>query len=110
MPYAGYQDSPAMQRFQLLQRARPVGPQQTREAAIGEHFATGLTSRAVIRFVIRVPNAQHRLAANRTRKLVTPMHRHFGTERSDLFGELLRGFLAKALHPASKRLMRGVVE
>jgi len=75
---------PPLQRLQLLQRPRPILPQQPRQTPIRQHPPARLASRAVIRLVVRVPNALNFLPASRTSQSIPPMHRHILTKRSHL--------------------------
>ena len=51
------------QFLQFIERARPVGAQQSGKPAIGEHPATGLAPRAVVRFVVRIADTENLRAA-----------------------------------------------
>src|SRR3984885_776381 len=62
----GFARSAAFQGFQFIQRARPIGSQQTRKTAFSKHLAACLAARAVVRFIVGVANALHLLPATRT--------------------------------------------
>jgi hypothetical protein len=53
----------APQFLQFIERARPVGAQEPGKAAIGEHPTAGLADRAVVRFVVRIADAENFRAA-----------------------------------------------
>src|ERR1017187_6853022 len=75
------------QILQFIERARPVGAQEPGKAAIGEHPAAGLASRAVVRFVVRIAYAENLRAAPPARFSVAPMNGHAFAKRSDLLRE-----------------------
>src|SRR5437016_12875607 len=79
---------PVFQRFQLLQRPRPILVQQSRQAAVREHSAAGLAYGTVIGFVGRVANALHLRAATWARLPVLAMHGHLRPEGRNLCGTL----------------------
>src|SRR5262249_1022739 len=68
----------------LLERARPIRLQQSRQRAVREQTAVGLAAGAVIGLVVGVDDALHRRAADRTRLAEAAMHGHLRTERGDL--------------------------
>src|SRR5205807_2230541 len=47
-----------------------------REAAVGQHLAASLASRAVVGLVVGVANALNLSSASRTRLTILPMHGH----------------------------------
>src|SRR5436305_1127222 len=100
----------ALQRFQFVERTRPVGAEQARKTAVGEHFAASLALRAIVGFVISVTNAQDLLTAARTWLAVFAVNRHLGAERGDFLGKFLGGFGGEAINPDLQRGARGVVE
>src|SRR6266702_3090059 len=52
-----------LEGFELVEGAGPVGPQQARQAAVGQNLAAGLALGAVVGFVVGVANALDLLAA-----------------------------------------------
>ena len=88
-----------LQRFKFIQSARPVGAQEARETAVGEYFATSLTARAIVGFVVGVADALDLLATARTRLIEFAVHSEVGTERSHALGKGPCGFVAEAIHP-----------
>src|SRR5207248_2360633 len=84
---------------ELVDRSRPARFQKARQRAIGEDGASGLTARAVVRFVFGVDDALHGRAANRTRLSEFAVHRHLRTERGHPRRKVLAGFGAQANRP-----------
>ena len=89
----------ALQGFQFIERARPIGTKQTRKTSIREDFAAGLTAGTVIGFVIGVADPLHLLSAARTRKTEAPMHRHLPPERRNFFREGFSCFSHQSVYP-----------
>src|ERR1700690_2624009 len=96
--------------FQLLKRARPVLMHQPRERAVREQAPAGLTRRAVVGLVARIADALDLRTAAWARLMITAMHRHLRTERSDAFGKAVAGFGAQAIGPFDERRARSIVE
>jgi len=65
---------PPLQRFEFFERPRPVRPEQTREAPVGEHLAASLAARAIIRFLVGVTNPQDFVATSWARFSEAPVH------------------------------------
>src|ERR1700721_3143621 len=53
------------QRFQFIERSRPVGSEKPRQATVSQHFAAGLTTGAVVGLVIGIAKALDLLATAR---------------------------------------------
>ncbi len=81
--------SMAPQILQFIERARPVGAQEPGKAAIGEHPASGLAPRAVVRFVVRITDTENFRAAPGARFSVPSVNGHAFAKRSDLLREPL---------------------
>src|ERR1700761_8732941 len=75
-PAALHGASAPLQCLDLVERARPVRTEQSRQPAIGEQLAAGLALCAVIRLVVGVADALHRLPTARTRLAIAAVHRH----------------------------------
>ena len=69
--------------LQLLDRARPVGTQQTRQTAVGQDPPARLAAWAVVGLVFRVSDALDRGAAGRAGLPEAAMDRHPGPKRGD---------------------------
>ena len=91
--------SAALEGFEFVERARPIGAEQPREAAVGKELAAGLAGRTVVGFVIGVSNTLNGRAATRTRLAKAAVNGHFGTECSHTFGKLFSGLGDEAVHP-----------
>src|SRR6266852_5300663 len=89
----------AAQRFQFLERPRPILAQQAGKSAVGEQLSAGLAFWAVVRLVGGVPDALHLAAAAWTGLAVFPMHCHGFAERSDVFRKAATRFGAKPRQP-----------
>ena len=99
---------PPLQRLQLLQRPRPILPQQPRQTPIRQHPPARLASRAVIRLVVRVPNALNFLPASRTSQSIPPMHRHVPAKRSYLLRKTIPRLAAQPVRPQRERIAGSV--
>src|ERR1700744_4770056 len=96
----------ALERFQFVERARPVGAEESGERAVGEDAAVGLAGGAVVGFVVGVADALDGRAAAWAGKIEAAVHGHLGTEGGDLLGEVFLGFGVEAVDPGFKRLAR----
>src|SRR5215813_3774863 len=68
--------STAAQIFHLLERERPVFAHQARQCAVGEEAPAGLTSRTVVRLVVRVDNPRDRRPTHWARFSIPSVDRH----------------------------------
>src|SRR6201996_3769597 len=100
----------ALERFQFVERARPVGAEESGERAVGEDAAVGLAGGAVVGFVVGVADALDGRAATWTGKIEVAVHGHFGTEGGDFFREAFLCLGVEAVDPELKSLARGGVE
>src|SRR3954466_1968195 len=99
----------ALERFQLIQRARPIRAQKPRQSAIGQQLATCLATRAVIRLVVRIPDALNFLAATRAGLTVSSMSGHPFAKRRYVLRELLARLGVELVDPNLQRVAgRGV--
>ena len=98
------------EEFEFGEGAGPVGAEEAGEAAVGEEFAAGLASRAVIRFVVGVADALDGMAAARAGLLVTAVDGHAFAEGGDVFREVAGGFGAEAIGPSSETVTDGFIE
>ena len=73
--------------------------QQTRKAAVGEDFATGLASGAIVGFVVGISDSLNRAAAARTGLAEAAVNRHLRTERSHALREFRLCFSNKSISP-----------
>ncbi len=73
--------------FEFVEGARPVGAEETGEAAVGEELAAGLAGGAVIGLVVGVSDALDLFAAARARLPVAAVDGHVLAEGGDFFGE-----------------------
>src|SRR5690242_3804471 len=92
--------------LKFIQGARPVRPQQSRQASISQDFAAGLASRAIVGFVIRVANALYLFATPRARFSITAVSRHALTKCSNLLRKSSRRFCPQPLDPKCKSIAR----
>src|ERR1019366_3623117 len=95
------------QLLQFIERAGPVAAQQPGKPAIGEHPAAGLATRAVVRFVVRVTDAENLRAAPPARFSVAPMNGHAFAKRSDLLREPRARLRRQAPDPQFERAASG---
>jgi hypothetical protein len=87
-------------QFHLVEGARPVFAKEAGETAVGEEFAGGLASRAIVGFVAGVADALDFCAAARAGLFITAVHGHPFAEGGDFFGEFAGGLRAEAIGPA----------
>src|SRR5688572_23564133 len=85
--------------FELLERSRPILLEESRHRAVGEQTTICLTALAIVRLVVRVPNALHRCAADRTWLLESSVHSHPVAKCRHLLGEGFPGLIAEAIDP-----------
>src|SRR5580704_9363359 len=102
--------SSLLERFEFVERTRPVFVQQPRERAVGEQAAASLAGRTIIRFVARIADALDFRAASRARLPVAAVNRHFGTKRGDLLGKFAVGFSTQPISRFDQYRPRSVVE
>jgi hypothetical protein len=87
----------ALEGFEFVEGARPVGAEQAREAAVGEDLAAGLAAGAVVGFVVGVADALDFLAAARAGLVELAVDGEVGAEGGDFFGKRFVGFGAQAV-------------
>src|SRR5882724_4005680 len=76
--------SAPLERFQFVQRAWPIGAQQSRQTAIRENLAARLAAGAIIRLFISVADAQHFFTAPWAWLAIAAVHRHAFAESRHL--------------------------
>src|SRR5580692_1254379 len=91
--------SAALEGFEFVEGARPVGAEQPRQAAVGEDFAACLAGGTVVGFVVGVSNTLNGRAATRAGLAEAAVDCHFRTECSDAFGKLFSGLGGEAVCP-----------
>jgi len=106
-PYARESSLAAFEGFELFEGARPVRSQQTRQAPIRKDLSTGLAPSAVVRFVVRVANAQNLVATPGARLAIASMDRHTFAKCGDLFWKTSLRLGSQAVHPELERFARG---
>ena len=92
-----------LERLQLLQGARPIGPEQTRQSPVGKQLSSRLAASTVVRFVIGVADALDLVAAPATCLAKAAVHGHLRPKRGDLFWKSPFGLPLQALNPNIKR-------
>src|ERR1700757_4489721 len=102
--------SAPLERFQLVQRSRPVGAEQARQAAICQDFPASLASRAVVGLVVGVADAQDFFTASWTRLAIPPVNGPAFPKSRYLFGECGSGFPLQTIDPELERLLRRGIE
>src|ERR1700732_4177078 len=96
----------ALEGFEFFQGARPVRSQQTRQTPIRKDLSASLAASAVVRFAVRVANAQNLVATPGARPTIAPMDRHTVAKRGDLFGKTGPRLGPQAVHPELERFAR----
>src|SRR3954462_1108857 len=91
---------------QLVDRSRPILFQQSRQRAIGEQLAIGLTTRAVVGLVVGVADPLHRSSTDGTRLPELSVNGHLFAKRSHFRREVISGLLAQSLGPLDEYLLR----
>src|SRR5262245_21538175 len=94
----------------LLDGARPVLPEQTRERAIRHQSAGSLTPGTVVGLVLRVHDALNGKPARGTRLAIPSVYGHSFAERGHAFGELAMSLATQELDPVLKRAPGRLVE
>src|SRR5579872_19349 len=100
------QTSLPLERFQFIQRAWPVGFQQTRETSIRQHFTSGLAACAIIGFIIGIANTENFFSAPRTSFPIAAVHGHAFAKSGNFFGETRLCFALKPVDPQFESLAR----
>ena len=100
----------ALEGFQFIQRAGPVGAEEAGEATIGENFAVRLAAGAVVGFVVGVADSLNFLAAPGAGLSVTAVRCHPLSECGDLFGEVGCCICAQTVNPEGEGFASGVEE
>src|SRR5215468_7770017 len=98
----------ALEGFELVEAAGPVGAQEAGQGAIGEEFSAGLAARAVVGFVVGVTNALNLIATPWAGLAIATMDGHAFAECSDLLRESRLCLGLQAIDPELERLARGV--
>jgi hypothetical protein len=98
------------EEFEFVEGARPVLAEDAGKGAIGEEFAVGLASGAVVGFVGGVTDALDFGVAARTGKFVAAVDGHAVAEGGNFFGEFAGGFGAEASGPACEAGADGFVQ
>src|ERR1700735_287416 len=93
------QTSSRFERFEFVERTRPVLVHQSRKRAVGEQPASGLALCTIVRFVTCVADALDLGAASRARLSIEAVHGHLGTKRSHFFRKFIARFGAQAVRP-----------
>src|SRR5690606_32111850 len=96
--------------FQLLERARPVLPQQLREGAIMQEAPAGLAAGAVVGLVLAVDDSLDGGATMGARLAVPPVYLHPRVERGDLLWKAVARFGGEQLGPFPEQALRRLVE
>ena len=96
-----------LQCFQFVERARPVGTEKARQAAVSEDFSSGLATGAVVGLVVGLADVLDLFAASRTQLAVTAVNGHLFAESRDLFGEAAVSFGVQAVDPELKKHFAG---
>src|SRR5215469_1537509 len=102
--------SAALELFELLERLRPIALEQPRETAVGEELSASLTTRAIVRLIVGVADALHRIAAARAGLAKAPVHYHSFSKRSNALRERGAGFGLQPIDPELQRCARSLVE
>ena len=97
----------ALESFEFIERARPVGFQEAGEAAIGENFSSGLAAGAVVGFVVGVANALDFFSTGHAGLSIAAVNGHLFSKCGDFFGEGGFGFGAEAFDPEGESVARG---
>src|SRR2546425_8855353 len=107
----GGSSSPEL-RFPFFERSGPVGLEEARERAIGEHAATRLAGGAVVRLVVGVADALDGRAADGAGLPVAAVHGHALLERAHLLGKLGAAVRlgAQLLDPEAYGLLRCLIQ
>src|SRR5260370_24189986 len=77
----------AHEGLELLERARPVRPQEPRQTAIGKNLSASLASSTIIRFVVRVANPLNLFSTSWAGLAVASVNGHVLAKRRDIFWE-----------------------
>jgi len=82
----GRGESAALECFEFIEGARPVGAEQAGEAAVGQHLAARLAAGAVVGFVVGIADALDHLSAARAGLVEAAVDRHSGAKGVTLSG------------------------
>src|SRR5260370_40682461 len=77
----------AHEGLELLERARPVRPQEPRQTAIGKNFSSRLASSTVVRFVVRVANPLNLFSTSWAGLAIPSVNPHVLAKRGYVFGD-----------------------
>src|ERR1700738_1585203 len=102
--------SSLLERFEFVQRARPVLMQQAGKGAVGEQASAGLASRTIIGLVARIADALDFGATARARLAIAPVDRHAGPKRGYLLGKCAGCVGPQTLGPFDQRRARRIVK
>src|SRR5581483_10513431 len=96
----------ALALFEFVERFWPIALEQSRQAAIGEKLSTGLTARAIVRFVIGIADALHGLPATRTGLPEASVYGHLFPKRRHTLREMIGRSGPKTIDPRPQRRLR----
>src|SRR5262245_884044 len=89
--------------LELLERARPVVPQETRQRTVREHPPPCLAARAVVGLVLRVDDALDGRATGRARLSIATVDGHAVAECGHALREAAGRLSSKAVDPVGQR-------
>src|SRR5262249_26167175 len=95
---------------QLVDRSRPVLPEEPRQRPIGEDPPPGLATGAVVRFVVGIADSLNRRAAVRARLIEPPVHGHFLMKCRDVLGEAVSGLGPQPRDPLLQHRSAGLMQ
>src|SRR2546423_10505193 len=95
---------------ELVDRARPILFEKTREGAVSEQPPIGLAARTIVRLVVGVSNALHGRTTDRAWLTELAVYGHLFAEGSDFGWKLALRFLAQPVRPLDERFTRGFEE
>lgn len=100
----------AAQRFELVERSRPVAFEQARECTVSQQLAARLARRTVVGFTVGEDDALDWIAADREGLSVFSVRRHLRSKSRHLLWEAVAVLRDQALHPLGRDLSRRGVE
>src|ERR1700675_2445892 len=95
---------------ELVDRARPILLQQSRQGAVREQLPVGLAARAIIRLIVGVPNALYGRTTDRAWLTELAVHSHLFAEGSDFGWKVALRLLAQPVRPLDQRFTCGFEE
>ena len=93
--------------LEFLNRFGPVGLEESRHRPIGKYLAVGLTSRAVVGFILSVDDPLHRRAALWAWLSKPAVNGHAGAKCRHLFRECTGRFLPQTVDPLKQSFLDG---